>query len=617
MSQLDQHVARVRGKLMLGTFLHALAWTTLGLAWVVCIAIIIERLFALSLPHAWRWFGGGVGAAVVSAGVYAFMNRPTLHESAVAIDLKLSLKEKFSTALYARNDRADPFAQAAVKDAEQTAQNVSLHKRFPLEFPRPAIGTVGLSILAFLLSMLHPLDLLGNQAKQDAQKDLVKQQAITKKVIQDAIVQVQQQQKILGKGEAITKAQKDLEALLQKPPRDPEAAAVSARKALQDVSDAVKQQIAEDKKFAEAQNDAKLFKSMTPPSDAQGPVADAHRALVKGDFDEAVHELEKAVDEFKQMDPKQQQAAAQQMKQMAQALQQMANNNQIAKQLQKMGANQQQAAQMQQMMQQAAQGNQQAAQQLQQMAQQAMQQMNNGKGPTPAQQQQIQQMMQQMQAKAGAQQQAGQMGQAAQQMAQAMQQAAQGQPRQGNSPQGQQAGQQMANAQAQMQQQLQQMQALANDAQAMAAAQQNLQNAANGNQGNGGNNGQNPNANGNPQNQPGGNGQWKPGQNNQVGNGVGAAGIGNGARPDKTQAPYTVKTEKAPVQDIENGKILASFAVKAGTIKGEAKEQLKQIQTSGQREATDEVDQEVISRPAQETVKKYFNSIAEDQAATK
>src|SRR4051812_44021474 len=135
MTRLDRHVMSVQNKLALGRFVHALAWASLAYAGAVWIGLLINKIFRVRPMHLSIWLWGGVGAAVVASMVYAFMRRPTAREAAIAIDQKLALKEKFSTALYVR-PMNDPFAQAAVKDAERTAENVSLHKRFPLEFPR-------------------------------------------------------------------------------------------------------------------------------------------------------------------------------------------------------------------------------------------------------------------------------------------------------------------------------------------------------------------------------------------------------------------------------------------------------------------------------------------------
>ena len=54
--------------------------------------------------------------------------------------------------------------------------------------------------------------------------------------------------------------------------------------------------------------------------------------------------------------------------------------------------------------------------------------------------------------------------------------------------------------------------------------------------------------------------------------------------------------------------------MKAGSIKGESKEQLKEVVRAAQQEATDEVEQELIGRSSQQAVKGYFGSIEQDAA---
>lgn len=628
MPRLDQHVSTVQNKLALGRFFHALAWGSLGLAGLVLLGVLIWFLTQYAPPKPIWWIGGGAAAVLVGSIVYAMIRRPTPHDAAVAIDITLGLKEKFSTALYARR-HDDPFSQAAVRDAEQTAENVSLHKRFPVAWPlRPVFGTVAIALLAFVLwQLLTPLDLMGKKASQAQQLAQAQQQAEVQRVLRDALVQVRSIAKGIEDSDKIRQAERDLQELLANPPKDIARANRSALKALQDTQDAIKQQIEQSQSFAQAEQDRKLFQGMIPPSQQTGPVADARRAMARGDFSQAIDDLKELAENFDKLDDKQKEQATQQMQQMAQALQQMAQDpkmqEQIQQQLQQAGATQQQAQQMQQLMQQAAQGNQQAAQQLQQMGQQLMQQAAANQGLTQQQvqamQQAVQQAMQQGQAGANAQQQAAQMAQAAQQMAQAMQQAnqqgQQGQGQQGQQGQGQQGQnqqQQMAQAQQQMQQQLQAMEAAQNDMQQVQAAQQAAQQAAAdaaaacdaGGDGQGQGQGQ----------QPGqGQGPWAAGEGQNQGGGMGGPGQGQGGQAQRAQAPFTVKQEHAPSHNQEDGRLLASFLVKDPEgMKGESRQRLRQVVESAQSQATDEVETERVSRQSRQAVRSYFGSLAED-----
>ncbi len=634
MSRLDEHISSVRNWLAVRLFVGALAWLSVGYVSLIWIGVVVDRIFQRSLPHPTIWMIGGAIAVVGGAIGYAIYRRPSPREAAIPIDQKLGLREKLSTALYIRAS-SDPFAQAAVQDAEQTAKNVvlKLSEHFPISFPRPAYATCAIALAALLsYHYIQPLDFFHRRDKL-AQAQLEQQKiGEAKKTVQQALATVNAMPATLADNQEIQLAKADLAALLEKPITDPATANRTAVKALQDVNEALSQQVKNSAKYAQAQNEMKMLRSMQKPVEGQGPVSDAHRAIAEGKFTEALDELDKMVENFDKLDKADQNKAAEQMKQLAQQLQQMANNpaqqQKMQQQLQQMGLNQQQAQQAQQLMQQAAQGNQQAQQQLKQMAQQAMQQMNQGQGPNPQQQQQMQQMMQQMQAQANAQNQAQQMQQAAQQMAQAMQQAAQqqGQQQQQQQPgqqgqgQGQQGNQQqMAQAMAAMQQQLGQMQAAAQDAQQIAAAQNAAQAAqANAQQAMGGGHagGDGANIQANQQNANNGNGKWTNNNNRNFqgpNNGLGGGGIGAGDRTAKTQAPFGVKQEIDPSQDDEKGKILASNFIKDNNpLKGKSSETLKEIADKALKDQTDEIDQERIARQAQNVVKEYFKSMSKD-----
>src|SRR5580658_6967465 len=132
MNRLDRHVATVRSRLTLSLVIEAWAWSALFFGVMVWLAIVTERLTDRSLPHHTALFWAGVGVSAIAAIIYGLIRMPAPQAAALAIDERLGLKERFSTALFAR-DAADPFSQAAVRDAEYAADNVSLHKRFPLQ----------------------------------------------------------------------------------------------------------------------------------------------------------------------------------------------------------------------------------------------------------------------------------------------------------------------------------------------------------------------------------------------------------------------------------------------------------------------------------------------------
>src|SRR4051812_41612777 len=102
MSQLDRHVSSVRNKLALFRFVVSFGFAGAVLAGGVLLVVLVYKFFRIAPPAPWMWLIGAVGVSLVAAIVVALMRRPTAHEAAVAIDERLGLKEKFSTALEAR-----------------------------------------------------------------------------------------------------------------------------------------------------------------------------------------------------------------------------------------------------------------------------------------------------------------------------------------------------------------------------------------------------------------------------------------------------------------------------------------------------------------------------------
>ena len=68
-------------------------------------------------------------------------------------------------------------------------------------------------------------------------------------------------------------------------------------------------------------------------------------------------------------------------------------------------------------------------------------------------------------------------------------------------------------------------------------------------------------------------------------------------------------TEKIPRLRLQKGRVLGSWFVKADTVKGESKEQLKEIVISAQRDQADDVDQDRVPLQTQKAVRDYFDAM--------
>jgi hypothetical protein len=627
MSRLDSHISSVRNKLALTVFLESLAMAGMGLAVVLLIAIVGQKVLDRELSHGMILLGVGLAGAVVGAWIVSLIRRPTSEQAAVKIDETLGLKEKFSTALYAR-DMSDPFASAAVFDAEQTATEVSLYKRFPVKFPRQAIGTLAMFALAFLVALLMPtLHLFSRPKTADAKRTYNAVQAHQDQFVKQALPTILAPAAMPNASEQIKRATEDLNKAIHTDEGDSLRNHRSLLSALQDYNKTMVDELNKNEKFQTAQDEQSQLAAISSAKDDSTPMGKAQNELKAGNIDSAMTDISSAVDKFNHMSAADQQKVIAQAKDLANELANAANDpkvqQKIAQQLMQMGATQSQAQQMSAAMQQAAQGNQQAQQQMQQMAKQMAQQMNNGQGPSQQQQQQMQQMMTKAQALANTQAQAQSLSSAAQQLSMAMMQArSAGQQQQGAPGSQQRPGQggpsnqsaqasAMGQAQQAMQQQLQQMQANAKDAQAMqAAANSSAQAAAEAAAGlngpNGGGNADGPDSSGGMGSKQDTQGDFDP---NQVGGQWTKQPGKGGARMDIAVSPATFKQELDPSKDIATGKILASRYVKAGIDPGRSTAGLKDVAASAQKDAPDDIDQDHVPREAQEAEKEYFSAM--------
>jgi hypothetical protein len=538
------------------------------------------------------------------------------------IDEVLGLKEKFSTALYART-LADPFAQASVRDAERAAEEVTLYKRFPLAFPKQWLGTAAIFLAAILVAeLMPPLRLFSKPVQAQNKSNGNSLQPHADEYVKQALPTILAPATMPSASDQIRRAGEELNKAIHTDEGDELRNHRSLLSALQDYNKTMVDELKKNEKFQTAMDEQSQMSAISSAKDDSTPMGKAQNEIKSGNLDSAINDISAAVNKFDKMSDADQQKMINQARVLAQELSNSANDpktmQKVAQQLMQMGASQSQAQKMAAVMQQAAQGNKQAQQQMQQMAKQMAQQMNNGQGPTQQQQQQIQSMMTKAQSMMNSQAQAQALSSAARQLAMSMsqarsaqQQSASGQqskPGQGQGNQSSQPG--MAAAQQNMQQQLQQMQANAQDAQAMQAAANaaaaSAAEAASGlNEPGGGDSSGADGSGGNGQDQP--NTGGKGGQGGQQGWSPNP-GKG-GARMGIAMAPATFKQELDPSQDNENGKILASRYVKAGIDPGLSTAGLRDAAASAEKDAPDDIDQDHVPREAQQAEKDYFSAM--------
>ena len=412
-------------------FLDRAHIVALVIASIALVLMIADRTTAAPFVP-WLWVAPLLaGLAGLAALIWWARRRPSEFQVALAVDDRLDLRERMSTALHCQG-RDDSFAQAAMEDAVTVARDArtqdQVRRRFAVNPPRRWWISPLLIAATVLVSLLPQFNLFAREPENAEELDAARhdsQQAI--EVVTKAI-------------EESPELKNELGDLLDQPtqegtdmtPLRPEEIKRDALKKVTDLQKRLDELLHGEKgKTADALEKA-LEQLKLPDNGAGKKLAEE---LAKGNFQgamKAMEEIQKQLEKG-ELSEQQKEQLAEQLQNMAEQLNQLAQQqNQLAQALKQAGLDPQLA-------------------QNPQALQQALQ---NNPNLNQQQQQQIQQMAQAQQA---AQQMCQGMGQAMGQMAQGLQQGQMGQFQQGNQQMGQ-----MLNDMEAMQQMLQQAQAAAN-----------------------------------------------------------------------------------------------------------------------------------------------------------
>lgn len=317
--RLIQHALR---RLTTGLLLDRLAWGTLlaSTGWILVLGGLRIAGYEGSPWHgAWM----AAAAALLIAGIWTTVTRPTLMRAAIMLDDAAGLKERLSTALAIQND-PDPFAQAAVRDAERTAGHVHVptHIRYRMAPQWP--WSIAMVLAAVILALfLPPLDLFASESPEPAavprETVAAEQVAIETKFKEE----LDKLKKLAEKQRSLDDLNLDLDDELtqmpDEPPSDPEGLRREAVKRIDNVQDQLRKKL--DASDAEAVRDVKRMLAGLQRQD-RGQQTELSQALADGDFSKAQRELQKMMQELKEAaakadDPTAQQRLAEMQKKLA------------------------------------------------------------------------------------------------------------------------------------------------------------------------------------------------------------------------------------------------------------------------------------------------------------
>lgn len=152
MDHIRKQAKVARRRLFTERFLRFLPWT-LSIALVVAIVgIALPKIMHLDVdPKIWfaSWLGGAAVIAFITNCCLTVIGRPSMADSAVAIDKRFSLRERLSSALVlSKEDRDTELGQALVDDANARAEKLDVRDEFTWGFTRKLLLPVLPAILA-------------------------------------------------------------------------------------------------------------------------------------------------------------------------------------------------------------------------------------------------------------------------------------------------------------------------------------------------------------------------------------------------------------------------------------------------------------------------------------
>lgn len=503
----------------------------------------------------WLWVGIGAVVVLIGVGVPLWARRrPDEVGLALAVDTRLALKEKLSTALHCEG-REDPFAQAAIEDAVDVARDQRVRERvrrtFAVSGPKRWWISPLLLLVAFGMWFLPQADLFAadEDVIDDAAYEVAKSDS--EQAVEAAIKMVEQNPELAEQlGETINELRDESNAK-ERTAEDVKREAIKKLTSLNTRLDEITR--GEQGKTEKAKRN-KLSKLKQAENGAAKELSDA---LARGDFSEAKKALEKMASGGELSDEQKAQMA-----ELADSLQDLANDqSQLKNALKQAGLDPDVANDPQK-----------------------MKDAINDSKLSDQQKQQLQQMAQ-------AQQNAGQMCQNLGQMCQNIAQSMDGEQSQAAAGQ---MGEQLSD--------LEMMQQMVNQARAAAGQCQDLAEGMGCKAGDG--QGQSQLAQGKP-----GSGASTSGVPGQGQGGTGGQGQGNAAGMQANPNPTKHIAQRTNTSKSKQGDIIASHVIDGELAKGESNKKARQAIGEIADTTLEGLNDDPLPRKYHEVLKHYFRTL--------
>ncbi|NQU75269.1 MAG: hypothetical protein HQ546_03005, partial [Planctomycetes bacterium] len=166
----DRILAAARRRVSLNVLLAQCALVLAAAAVPAAVVVVVQRAIAVQLIFIWTIWAFVVLVGVC-AGVLWYRRRPGRMRTALLVDERLALRERFSTALAVAGMDA-PFALAAIEDARRVARSANLEGYFPVGLSSRWLHAVGGWFIVLMLALLLPeLDVFGRAGEKRGRQE--------------------------------------------------------------------------------------------------------------------------------------------------------------------------------------------------------------------------------------------------------------------------------------------------------------------------------------------------------------------------------------------------------------------------------------------------------------
>lgn len=324
MEEIRRQVAVARRRMVTQQFVAILPWALLVALVVAVIGLAVPKILPINVDSTtwlWSWLGGAVAVGLLFTIICTYIVRRNAMEAAIEIDRRFGLKERVSSALSLAPEELDSEAgQALVSDAVRRVEALEVNEKFGVSANWRVLLPVIPALLALILVLVPDAQ---EKAKAAASVD-----AQTKEQIKRATNELKQrlakkrkqiEEKGLKDAEQIfTKLQQGLDELSKR-------GDVDRKKALVKINDLQKQLEDRRKALGDPKEMQKQFEGLKDLE--KGPAEKIAKAMKKGDFSEAMKQLQQLQNKLENGDltEEEQQQLAKQLQQMQEKMQEMAN----------------------------------------------------------------------------------------------------------------------------------------------------------------------------------------------------------------------------------------------------------------------------------------------------